>query len=110
MSNPHLINIENLGPLVKDMVEQIIKNRTTRDIFKVQSKRKGVGDVLRSLRLARRMTMADLAEQIGISASYISRIESGTRRINMDLINAFCKFYEITPAELMESVPEPCHN
>lgn len=112
MSKPVMINVEALGPLVEKMVTNFMTKGNTS--VSIPSSRynqyKGVGDVLRTLRLARRLTMNELGLKIGVSASYISRIESGTRRINMDLIQQFCKIYDLTPAELMENVQLPVCN
>ena len=38
---------------------------------------------------------AQLANQLGYSKSYISEIESGNKRINMDVIEKYSEFFDI---------------
>ena len=46
----------------------------------------GVAPRLRALRTRRGFTLAELAEETGISASTLSRLESGGRRPTLDLL------------------------
>ena len=45
---------------------------------------------LRRMRKAAGLTQEELAGIVGISAPYVSHIEVGTRRITLELLNAWC--------------------
>jgi transcriptional regulator with XRE-family HTH domain len=60
-----------------------------------------VGPRLRALRLARDITLAALAEATGISVSTLSRLESGRRRPNLELLLPLAKAYQVPLDELV---------
>jgi len=55
------------------------------------SERKKQGQILKKYRKFRNLTLIDLAKLSGICASYISRLESGQRRYNSDLLQKLSK-------------------
>jgi transcriptional regulator with XRE-family HTH domain len=56
---------------------------------------------LRSLRLARQWTLDDLARRADISASTISRIETGQRRLAIDHLSSLARALETTVDDLL---------
>ncbi|HEX2132702.1 MAG TPA: XRE family transcriptional regulator [Actinophytocola sp.] len=60
-----------------------------------------VGPRLRALRRQRGITLADLAASTGISESTLSRLESGGRRPNLELLLPLAKAYGVPLDELV---------
>lgn len=58
---------------------------------------------LRDLRLSRDMTLEELAEISGLSPSYLSRLESGSRRLNVDTINRLSDALRCDPGDLLST-------
>lgn len=61
----------------------------------------GVGARLRELRTRRGLTLAELAEETGISASTLSRLESGGRRPTLDLLIRLAAVYRASLDDLV---------
>lgn len=61
----------------------------------------GVGARLRRLRRERAMTLADLASAVGVSASLLSRLESGLRRPTLDVLLALARVHRVTLDDLV---------
>lgn len=64
-----------------------------------------VGPRLKRLRLRRDITLADLAEQTGISASTLSRLESGLRRPTLEQLLPLARVHGVTLDELVDAPP-----
>lgn len=64
-----------------------------------------VGPRLRALRRERETTLTDLAAQTGISASTLSRLESGDRRPTLELLLRLARAYGVTLDELVDAPP-----
>jgi transcriptional regulator with XRE-family HTH domain len=64
-----------------------------------------VGPRLRRLRLRRDVTLAALAEQTGISASTLSRLESGLRRPTLEQLLPLARVHGVTLDELVDAPP-----
>ncbi|MCW2542416.1 MAG: family transcriptional regulator [Frankiales bacterium] len=64
-----------------------------------------VGPRLRSLRRARECTLAELSAETGISASTLSRLESGQRRPNLELLLPLAKAFGVPLDELVGAPP-----
>ncbi|WP_331771347.1 XRE family transcriptional regulator (plasmid) [Embleya sp. NBC_00888] len=62
-----------------------------------------VGPRLRALRLERGTTLADLSESTGISASTLSRLESGLRKPTLELLLPLAKAYGVQLDELVDA-------
>jgi len=60
-----------------------------------------VGPRLRALRQQRDLTLADLAEATGISVSTLSRLESGQRRPNLELLLPLARAHGVPLDELV---------
>ena len=64
-------------------------------------KRKRSKHPLRELRIRSGYTLEDLAEVIHMSPSYLSRLESGSRRLNADIMQRLSQALSCSPAELL---------
>ncbi|MFI9272178.1 helix-turn-helix domain-containing protein [Kitasatospora sp. NPDC052896] len=64
-----------------------------------------VGPRLRALRRQRETTLADLSAATGISVSTLSRLESGTRRPNLELLLPLARAHGVTLDELVGAPP-----
>ncbi len=56
---------------------------------------------LRKMRRSRGYTLADAAQLIGVSVSYLSRLESGGRRVQAYLVDRFVEIYKCTRADVL---------
>lgn len=59
-----------------------------------------LGDNIRSLRIAKDWTQAYLAERLGITASFLTMIESGRRGMSLDLLEATAEIFVVPVASL----------
>ncbi|WP_405148587.1 XRE family transcriptional regulator [Sphaerisporangium sp. NBC_01403] len=64
-----------------------------------------VGPRLRALRQQRDVTLADLSAETGISVSTLSRLESGRRRPNLELLLPLAKAHGVPLDELVGAPP-----
>ena len=64
-----------------------------------------VGPRLKRLRLHRDITLADLAEETGISTSTLSRLEAGLRRPTLEQLLPLARAYGVTLDELVDAPP-----
>lgn len=64
-----------------------------------------VGPRLKRHRLRRDITLADLAEETGISASTLSRLESGLRRPTLEQLLPLARVHGVTLDELVDAPP-----
>ncbi|GAA3591084.1 XRE family transcriptional regulator [Klugiella xanthotipulae] len=62
-----------------------------------------VGPRIRSLRLARGLTLAELADTTGISVSTLSRLESGRRRPNLELLLPLAREFGVPLDDLVDA-------
>jgi len=65
----------------------------------------GVGARLRNLRRARALTLAELAEATGTSQATLSRLESGQRRADLELLLRLAQVFRVTLDELVDAPP-----
>ncbi len=56
----------------------------------------GIGERIRTLRRARKMSRAELSEAVGISESHIGKIEAGTRQPGILHIKELWRYLERT--------------
>jgi transcriptional regulator with XRE-family HTH domain len=64
-----------------------------------------VGPRLKRLRLRRDITLTDLAEETGISASTLSRLEAGLRRPTLEQLLPLARVHGVTLDELVDAPP-----
>lgn len=60
---------------------------------------------LTELRNAAGLSIEEVAEQTGLSTSYVSRLERGERNLSVKKMEAFAKVLRTTPAELLSAAP-----
>lgn len=65
-----------------------------------------VGEQVRRVRKLRGMTQEQLAEQSGLSFSYISDVERGTRNISLESLGKIIKALGVKPVQLFEEIDE----
>ena len=68
-----------------------------------------MGRKIRSLRKSCHLTQAQLATQLGLSASFLGHLERGTRIASIDTLAQLCNVLKVSPAYLMESALNPCN-
>lgn len=64
-----------------------------------------LGDRLRRRRREHQMTLAELADAVGVSASLLSRLESGLRRPTLDVLLALARVHGVTLDDLVGAPP-----
>ena len=57
----------------------------------------GIGAEIREVRKARNLTLKDLSKQVDCSIAYLSRIERGTARISVDLLEQISAALDVDP-------------
>lgn len=65
----------------------------------------GAGSRLRELRAEHDLTLAEVAEETGISISTLSRLEAGKRKVTLELLLPLAQVYRVGLDELVEPVP-----
>ncbi|MBR3765366.1 MAG: helix-turn-helix transcriptional regulator [Clostridia bacterium] len=60
-----------------------------------------IGQRVRGMRRALKLTQGELAELVGISASFLGHIERGTRILSVDTLMALCDALGTTPNALL---------
>ena len=50
---------------------------------------------LREIRQSKRLTLAQVAAQVGASIPHVSELERGKKRINNDWLRIFAEFYDV---------------
>jgi transcriptional regulator with XRE-family HTH domain len=65
------------------------------------------GANVRAARLARGWTQEELAEQTGLAAVQISRIERGAREIRLTTLLRLLAALDVPPAELLDGLKPP---
>jgi transcriptional regulator with XRE-family HTH domain len=65
----------------------------------------GVGGRLRALRRQQGLTLTELSGTTGISVSTLSRLESGRRRPNLELLLPLARAYQVPLDELVGAAP-----
>ena len=63
--------------------------------------RSNISHPLKNIRLSRGFTLEELSEIAGMSPSYLSRLESGSRRLNVDTINRLAHALKCQPSVLL---------
>ena len=62
----------------------------------------GLGKRIRQQRKLLRMTQEQLAEQAGISLSFLGHIERGTRKASLDTLVRICNALHVSPQLLLQ--------
>ena len=61
----------------------------------------GIGNVLKSLRIIRDLTVKELAEKIDSTSSYICDVESNRKRPSLDMLEKYSKALEVNRSTLL---------
>lgn len=61
-------------------------------------------DILISARVAKGLTQAELAERLDRPQSYVSKVETGERRLDVVEMVYICREVDVDPVELVEAV------
>lgn len=64
-----------------------------------------VGRLIRSLRLERKLSQKQLAEQAGVSFSFVNQVEGGKQTVRLDSLNKLLSLfgYEMKPTRIDRS-------
>ena len=65
-----------------------------------------IGKRLKKARLNKNLTQEKLAESLNISIAYLSRIETGTAKINLKRLDEICKILDISDVEILSGVSD----
>lgn len=65
-----------------------------------------VNDALRLLRVFSDKKGTEFASELGISNSYLSEIESGKKKPNLDLIEKYASVLDVRPSALMKFIED----
>jgi transcriptional regulator with XRE-family HTH domain len=60
-----------------------------------------VNEVLKLLRIISNYKQNELAGELGISAAFLSQIESGDRKPTMDLLDRYCEVFRMRKSTLL---------
>jgi transcriptional regulator with XRE-family HTH domain len=77
-----------------------------REVYQVELLDKQIGEKLRKLRESKNLTTREVAEAIGITHSYVSRIENG-KAPSLDKLKKLCDFYHVDVSFLFGDKNEP---
>lgn len=61
----------------------------------------GIGNVLKSLRIIRDLTVKELAEKMDLASSYICDVESNRKRPSLDMLERYSKALEVNRSTLL---------
>lgn len=60
-----------------------------------------IGERIKRARKEKNMTQEKLAEQIGVSIAFLSRIERGNSQVNIKRLSQICKILDLTEGEIL---------
>ena len=63
-----------------------------------------IGERIKIVRLKNKLTQEDLAEKLGISTAFLSRIERGSSQINLKRLVEICTLLDISPVYLLNGI------
>lgn len=65
-----------------------------------------IGQRIKKARLAKGFTQDNLAESLNVSVAYLSRIETGSIRINLPRLNEICNLLGITESYVLSGTAD----
>jgi transcriptional regulator with XRE-family HTH domain len=68
--------------------------------------RRLLGDVLRSARMQRGMTLRDLSAEARVSLGYISEIERGQKEASSELLSSLCEAMDLPLSDVLRDVAD----
>lgn len=63
-----------------------------------------IGTRLKDARKKKEYTQEELAEQMGVSIAYLSKIETGKIHINLERLSQICDILDVTEGEILNGV------
>lgn len=63
--------------------------------------KKGLGNVLRLLRIANDLTIKELAEKMDVSSTYISEIEANNKKPSLEIITKYSNVLNVNRSSIM---------
>ena len=69
-----------------------------------------VGERLKRARLEKELTQENLAEKLDVSVAYLSRIETGTTKVNLRRLSEICNLLDVSEAEILSGVSDDSEN
>lgn len=69
-----------------------------------------IGERLKKARLSKGFTQDKLAESLNISVAYLSRIETGTTKVNLRRLSEICNLLSVSEAEIISGVSDDSQN
>lgn len=63
-----------------------------------------IGERLKKARIAKGYTQEQLAEKIDVSVAFLSRVERGKSKINLNRLNQLCDLLEISEGDILTGV------
>ena len=69
-----------------------------------------IGKRIKNARLNKNLTQEKLAEMLNISIAYLSRVETGTTKINLKRLDEICKILEISDTEILSGTSDTSIN
>ncbi len=69
-----------------------------------------IGKRIKNARNKAGLTQQDLAEEIGLSVPFISRIERGTSHINLKRLSDFCRVLNVSEGSILNGVSDSSYD
>lgn len=66
-----------------------------------------IGEIIKTMRLSRGMSQAELAAMVGLRRSAIGNYENGIREPDLDILEALADAFNVSLADLMQSPSAP---
>ena len=63
-----------------------------------------IGYRIKTVRLKNKLTQEDLAEKLGVSTAFLSRIERGSSQINLKRLIEICTILDTSPSYLLNGI------
>lgn len=67
----------------------------------LNEKKEGIGNVLRSLRIIRDLSVKELANKMGLTSNYICDVESNRKRPSLDMLERYSNALEVNRSTLL---------
>ena len=69
-----------------------------------------IGERLKKARIAKGYTQEQLAEKIDVSVAFLSRVERGNTKLNLNRLNQLCDLLEISEGDILTGVGNTSNN
>lgn len=71
------------------------------DLQSNDEKKHGLGNVLRLLRIAKDMSIKDLATKMSVSSTYISEVEANNKNPSLDMLTKYSEALDVRRSTIM---------